>query len=227
LPAAKTRFARRYLAVSVDRQIAQKESKVEKLADREKDIQERIKSIEDSGQMLTLKQLENIQTKVYAPTFGKTGIIMSEEDEKNLRATAMAAAKATEQAKKYKGIAKAAYEIIRDIVQAIGLLKFDFRGDNKPMDNLTPEQDILIAAILNHGMEISKNNGYGSLADEMKKAKLAKPLSEKFNRLEEDIRKKNRPSILEAVTQKAKEQDAQNIDAPKANRERKNHGAEL
>jgi chromosome segregation ATPase len=145
---------------AADKHLAQKENRVVKLTEKEKDIQGRIKSIEENGQMLTLKQIEKIQTRVHAPLVGTPGIILSAEDEKNLRTTAMAAAKATEDVKKYKGVAKAAHEIIRDIVQAIGLLKFDFKGDYKPSNNLTPEQDILIAAILNHGMEISKSHGY-------------------------------------------------------------------
>lgn len=126
---------------AVDKQLAQKENRVGKLTEKEKDIQMRIKSIEDSGQLLTLKQIEKIQTRVHAPLVGTPGIILSAEDEKNLRTTAMAAAKATEDSKKYKGIAKSTYEVIRDIVQATGLLKFNFKGDYKPSNNLTPEQD--------------------------------------------------------------------------------------
>lgn len=79
-------------------------------------------------------------------------------------------------------------------------------------------------------MGISKSHGYGSLADEMKKAKMGKPLSEKFERLEEDYRKKNKPSFdetFEAAKQKAREYNEQNKNAPKINRERKDHGEVL
>jgi len=159
---------------AADKRLAQKENRVEKLTDREKDIQGRIKSIEDSGQILTLKQIEKIQTRIHAPLVGKPGIILAEEDEKSLRKMAVSAAKAIEEANMFKNIARVAHKTIRDIVQAIGLLKFNFKGNFQPTSNLTPEQNILIAAILNHGIDISKTYGYEKLADEMRKVKLGK-----------------------------------------------------
>jgi hypothetical protein len=209
---------------AADKQLAQKENRVEKLTDREKDIQGRIKSIEDSGQMLTLKQLENIETKVHAPLVGKTGVIHSEEDEKNLRKMAMETARANEEAQKYKRIARAAIEAIRDIIQAVGLLKFNFKGDAQPARNLTPEQDILINAIRKHGIEISRSHGYNKQAEEMKKATLGKPMSEIFHGLEKEYQDRNKPSILEAASEKARTHDEQNNNAPSINRERKKHG---
>jgi hypothetical protein len=215
---------------AADKHLAQKKNRVEKLTDREKDIQERIKSIEDSGQILTLKQIEKIQTRIHAPLVGKPGIILAEEDEKSLRRMAVSAAKAIEEANMFKNIVRVAYETIRDIVQAVGLLKFNFKGDLQPTKNLTPEQEILIAAILNHGMDISKKYGYEKLADEMKKAKMGKPISEKFNKLEEEYRIKNKPSfdeILQSAALKSKEQDERNRNAPKINQGRKSYGEEL
>lgn len=159
----------------------------------------------------------------------RRGVILSAEDEKSLKTTAITAAKAIDGVKKYKGIAKAAYEVIRDIVQAVGLLKFNFKGDYKPSNNLMPEQDILIATILNHGLEISKNHGYSALADEMKKAKMSKPISEIFNRLEEDYRKINRPSFdetFEAAKLKSQEQNKQNNNAHNISQGHKNRGGE-
>jgi hypothetical protein len=69
-----------------------------------------------------------------------------------------------------------------------------------------------------------------ALADEMKKIKMSKPLSEIFNRAEEDYRKKNKPSFdgtFESAKQKVKEQDEQNSYAPNISQGHKNHGAEL
>ncbi len=205
---------------AVDKQLTQKENRVDKLTEKEKDIQERIKSIEDNGQMLTLKQIEKIQTRVHAPLVGTPGIILSAEDAKNLRTTAMTAAIANVEANKYKNVARAAIEIIRDIVQAAGLLKFNFKGDLQPVNNLTPEQDILIASIRKHGIEISRSHGYIKSADEMKKAMLSKPMSEIFHALEKEYQDKNKPSIVEAM-QKSQEYNEQNKNAPKINRERK------
>jgi len=214
---------------AADKRLAQKENRVGKLSEKEKGIQERIQSIEDSGQILTLKQIEKIQTRVYAPLVGKPGVILSEEDEKSLRKMAMSAAKAIEDANMFKSMARTAYETIRDIVQAVGLLKYNFKGDLQLTNNLTPEQEILITAIRNHGADTSRSYGYNKLADEMKKAKLDKPLSEKYHKLEEEHRIKNMPTInekLQAAIQKSKEQDERNKNAPKQNQSRKSYDAE-
>ena len=215
------------MLAAADKQLSQKENRVEKLTDREKEIQGRIKSIEDSGQMLTLKQLENIETKVHAPLVGKTGVILSVEDEKTLRKMAMETAKANEEVQKYKRIARAAIETIRDIIQAIGLLKFNFKGNAQPVNNLTPEQDILITAIRKHGIDISRSHGYNKLADEMKKAALVKPLSEIFHGLEKEYHDKNKLSFLDEARQIARTQNAQNHNAPCVNRGRKGRGEVL
>jgi len=177
--------------------------------------------------MLTLKQLDNIQTKVHVPLVGKTGVILSEEDEKSLRKMAMATARANEEANKYKNIARAAIEAIRDIIQAVGLLKYNFKGDAQPVNNLTPEQDILITAICKHGIETSKNYGYNKLAEEMKKATLGKPMSKIFYGLEKEYINRNKPSFLDAAIQKAREHNEQNNNAPNINRVRKGHGEVL
>ncbi len=206
--------------VTTDKQLAQKEIRIDKLTEKEKDIQERIRSIEDSGQMLTLKQIEKIQTRIHAPLVGTPGIILSADDEKNLRTTALAAAKANEETNKYKCIARSAIETIRDIVQAVGQLKFNFIGDLQPVNNLTPEQNILITAIRRHGIDFSKSYGYNKTADEMKKAMLNKSMSETFHKQEKEYHDKNKPSIIETM-QKAQEYNEQNKNAPKINQERK------
>jgi len=139
---------------------------------------------------------------------------------------AMAAAKATEEANKYKGIAKAAMETIKNIIQAVGALKFNFKGDLQPVGNLTPEQDILITAIRRHGIEISKSYGYTKLAEEMKKVTLGKPMSELLHAQEKEYQDRNKPSILDAITQKPMEQNEQSHNAPSVNRGRKNRGDE-
>jgi hypothetical protein len=72
-------------------------------------------------------------------------------------------------------------------------------------------------------MDISRNYGYNKQADEMKKATMGKPVSEIFYGLEKEYHDKNKPSILEAATQKAREHNEQNNNAPKINRERKNY----
>lgn len=146
----KLDFTNKSLA-SLDKELAQKKNRIEKLTNREKDIRERMKSIEDSGQMLTLKQLENMETKVYAPLVGKTGIILSVEDEKTMRKMAIEMAKANEEIHKYKHILKEAIEVIRNIIQAVGMLKFNFKGDIQLVNNLTSEQEILINAICKYG----------------------------------------------------------------------------
>jgi hypothetical protein len=215
---------------ALDEQLTQKENRVEKLTDREKNIQERIKSIEDSGQMLTLKQLEKMETRIHAPLVGKPGVILSEEDEKSLRKMAMSTAKANEEVKKYKSIVKVVIEAIRDIIQAVWLLKFNFKGDKKPVTNLTPEQDVLIAAIYGHGVEVSKSHGYNKLAEEMNKATMTKPMSEKYHRLEKEYLDKNKPSfdeVMQAAALEAKAHNERNNSARSISRERKNRGEVL
>ena len=109
----------------------------------------------------------------------------------------------------------------------MGLLKFNFKGDTQPVNNLTPEQEVLIAAIRKHGIETSRSHGYNKLADEMKKATLGKPMSEIFRGLEKEYQDKNKPSIIEAVTQKTREPNEQNNNAPDRSQGRKNYGVEL
>lgn len=222
----KLDFTNKSLA-SLDKELAQKKNRVEKLTNREKDIQGRMKSIEDSGQMLTLKQLENMETKVYAPLVGKTGIILSVEDEKNLRKMAIEAAKDNEEMHKYKHILKEAMEVIRNIIQAVGMLKFNFKGDTQPVNNLTSEQEILINAICKYGIETSRNHGYNKLADEMNKVIMGKPISELFHVLEKEYHNKNKSSIVEAVAQKAREKNQQNKNTPKMNHAHKEHSEAL
>jgi hypothetical protein len=217
------------LAVFVN-QLSHEKNRLEKQAVKEKDIQGRIKYIEDSGQLLTLKQIEKIPTKIYTPIVGNPGVILSEEDEKNLRKMAMMTAKAKAEARAFQNMVKKTLEAIRDIVQAVGLLKFNFKSDFQPIDNLTLEQNILIAAILKYGVDISKFHGYDKLAEEMSKAKFSKPMLEKFNRLEEEYQKKNRPPIkevLQAARLKANEYNETNNIISKINQEHKSRGESL
>jgi hypothetical protein len=217
------------LAVFVN-QLAHEKNRLEKLVVKEKDIQGRIKYIEDSGQLLTLKQIEKIPTRIYAPIVGNPGVILSEEDEKSLRKMAILAAKANVEARAFENMAKTTLEAIRDIVQAVGLLKFNFKGDFQPADNLMLEQNILIAAILRHGIDISKNYGYDKLAEEMSKAKFSKPMFGKFNVLEAEYQKKNRLSfdeILQVATLKAKEHNELNNSISKINQEYNSRGEAL
>jgi len=211
---------------AADKQISQKESRVDKLTTKEKDIQGRIKSIEDSGQILTLKQIEKIQTRVHAPLVGKSGIILSEEDEKSLRKMAITAARANEQATMNKNMAQSAYEAIRDIVQAVSYLKYDFKGDMQPKDNLTPEQETLITTIRSYAKEFVKRFGFDKLADDMRFAKLEKPIEEKFHVFEQEYQKKNKPSLNNIFTeakQKAQEHNEQNRNAPAKQQGRKSY----
>lgn len=212
---------------SLDKELAQKKNRIEKLTNREKNIQGRMKSIEDSGQMLTLKQLENMETKVYAPLVGKIGIILSVEDEKNLRKMAIEAAKANEEMHKYKHILKEAMEVIRNIIQAVGMLKFNFKDNIQLVNNLTSEQEILINAIRKYGIETSRNYGYNKLADEMNRAIMGKPISELFHVLEKEYHNKNKSSIIEAVAQKARVKNQQNKNTPKMNHAHKEHSEAL
>ena len=62
------------LLADADKQLAQKEIRITELTSRENDIKGRIKSIEDSGQILTLKQIEKISPKVHAPVIGGQAI---------------------------------------------------------------------------------------------------------------------------------------------------------
>jgi len=211
---------------TVDKQIAQKENHVEKLANKEKNIQGRIKSIGDSGQLLTLKQIEKIQTRIHAPLVGKPGIILSEEDEKSLRKMAITAATANEQATMNKNMAQAAYEAIRDIIQAVSYLKYDFKGDMQLKDNLTPEQETLITTIRSYAKEFVKRFGFDKLADDMRFAKLDTSIAEKFYNLEQESLNKNKPSINDIFAeakQKAKEHNEQNKNAPAKQQGRKSH----
>ena len=67
---------------------------VGKLNTEEGSILARIKVIEESGKILAVEQLDKIQTGIHAPIFGKTSLTISDEDYKNLRATAMVGATA-------------------------------------------------------------------------------------------------------------------------------------
>lgn len=217
------------LAVA-DEQLIQKKIRFEKLSKKEIDIQRRIKSIEDSGQILTLKQVEKINGKIHAPLVGQHGIIITNEEYKNLKAMALTAAKTNEETQRHKCIARAAIETIRDIIQTVGLLKFNFKENGQPVNNLTPEQEVLITAIRKLGIDISRSHGYNKLADEMKKATMSKSVSEIFHGLEKEYHDKNKSSIneiLQAGKLKIQEQNEKNNNAPNRNQGRKSHGAEL
>ena len=55
---------------AVNIEIIQKEKRIINLENKERNIQTRIKSIEDSGQFLTLKKLESMPVKIHAPLIG-------------------------------------------------------------------------------------------------------------------------------------------------------------
>ena len=219
--------------VTAEKQLIQTENKIEKLSDKEKDINGRIKSIEDSGQMLTLKQIEKIETRVHAPLVGYRGVILSEQDEKNLRTTAMASAKMMQERDMFKNMANTLLGILRDIIQAVISLKYNFAKKDKWADNdLLPEQEDLITAIYQYGQETAKNYGENKMADEMGYSKIKKPVAEKFNVITAERQRKNEKSkpsffeILEANKIKSQDYNARNNNTRTTQRERKTSGDE-
>jgi len=152
---------------------------------------------------------------------------------KNLRATALAAAKANQEVKALKISQRAAHETIRDIVHAVRLLRYDFLEANHPLaQNLTPEQNILLDAIRNHAKAFVKSYGYDTLAEEMNKAKLDGGVAKIFYQLRDEAEAKNKksaPSIseqIESAKQRAQAQNEQRANAPVANHARKRGGDE-
>ena len=212
--------------------LAKTKANIEKLSAQEEDISSRIKSIEDSGKILTLKELEKIQTKIHTPLVGHRGVLLSEEDEKNLRATALAAAKATKDRDMFRNISRTAHEAIRDIVQAVRAILFEnpLNDDWGYAKNLSPQQRLLINSVCQHGTDVSKSFGYDKLVDEMQIIKIGKTVIEKFRMLEgEANNKKSAPSIseqIESAKQRTQVQNEQRVNIPVANSTRKRGGDE-
>jgi len=201
-----------------DKKLAHTESRIIELTGRENDIKGRIKAIEDSGQILTLKQIEKLSPKIHAPVIGHRGIILLEDEYNNLKATAMAAAKSNEDANKWKYVARTAHETIRDIVRAVNLMIYRFmEADYPKAGNLTPEQMLLINSIRSHGQAIAKKFGYKKLAEEMKNARLDGELAEVFSKLLAEEQKKNKKStlsFLEEAIIKARELESKSTPQP-------------
>jgi len=212
--------------------IEKKKKQISELVTKEKDLQTKIKSIEDGGEMLTVKQLESITTTPHAPLFGKTGVIISEKDEKNLRATAMVSAKLNEENAKLKKARTAANETIRDIIQTVNLMNYQFTKTDYPKaENLTQEQKNLITSVRSYGEAFVKKYGYKKFADEMNRAKLDGAIAEIFSELVAEQKRKNSPGIYERMESakakvKAQEYNERNASSPGINDTRKRNGDE-
>ena len=78
---------------------------------------------------------------------------------------------------------RGAYESLVNVVQAVGMLKYD-KDDGYAITNLTKKQELLIDAVANYAAKWAKSEGYIDLAEEAaSKIGISKGIQEQVNTL--------------------------------------------